>query len=224
MSRIGNLTRLIHTLAICDDHTYIHTKLCGIKQQQYYIVRCNQAQTISDERFPMKTLSEIARISNRILVENRSSETSDKKLPISDSARHGLFLPIGNRQFPIGKKDSVRNGLRYFVYCLAQPCKYSGSVLNLKVHPQRLIEVTIITSENAAGELNPFEMKMFSATCRPRKICFQLPLGLGKAKRVNSTPLRSRCFLQRLPNQRTPTQPNQRPVYFCATVPAANQH
>ena len=23
--RIGNLTRLIHTLAICDDHTYIHT-------------------------------------------------------------------------------------------------------------------------------------------------------------------------------------------------------
>ena len=23
-SRIGNLTRLIHTLAICDDHTYIH--------------------------------------------------------------------------------------------------------------------------------------------------------------------------------------------------------
>ena len=24
-SRIGNLTRLIHTLAICDDHTYIHT-------------------------------------------------------------------------------------------------------------------------------------------------------------------------------------------------------
>ena len=26
-SRIGNLTRLIHTLAICDDHTYIHTPL-----------------------------------------------------------------------------------------------------------------------------------------------------------------------------------------------------
>ena len=24
-SRIGNLTRLIHTLAICDDHTHIHT-------------------------------------------------------------------------------------------------------------------------------------------------------------------------------------------------------
>ena len=24
MSRIGNLTRLIHTLAICDDHTYIY--------------------------------------------------------------------------------------------------------------------------------------------------------------------------------------------------------
>ena len=23
-SRIGNLTRSIHTLAICDDHTYIH--------------------------------------------------------------------------------------------------------------------------------------------------------------------------------------------------------
>ena len=23
-SRIGNLTRLVHTLAICDDHTYIH--------------------------------------------------------------------------------------------------------------------------------------------------------------------------------------------------------
>ena len=22
---IGNLTRLIHTLAICDDHTYMHT-------------------------------------------------------------------------------------------------------------------------------------------------------------------------------------------------------
>ena len=22
--RIGNLTRLIHTLAICDDHTYVH--------------------------------------------------------------------------------------------------------------------------------------------------------------------------------------------------------
>ena len=26
-SRIGNLTRLIHTLAICDDHTYIHIYL-----------------------------------------------------------------------------------------------------------------------------------------------------------------------------------------------------
>ena len=25
LSRIGNPTRLIHTLAICDDHTYIHT-------------------------------------------------------------------------------------------------------------------------------------------------------------------------------------------------------
>ena len=24
-SRIGNLTRLIHTLAICNDHAYIHT-------------------------------------------------------------------------------------------------------------------------------------------------------------------------------------------------------
>ena len=24
-SGIGNLTRLIHSLAICDDHTYIHT-------------------------------------------------------------------------------------------------------------------------------------------------------------------------------------------------------
>ena len=31
--------------------------LCGIKQQQYYIVRCNQAQTISDEQFPMKILA-----------------------------------------------------------------------------------------------------------------------------------------------------------------------
>ena len=27
-SRIGNLTRLIHTLAICDDHTYIHDTCC----------------------------------------------------------------------------------------------------------------------------------------------------------------------------------------------------
>ena len=26
-SRIGNLTRLIHTLAICDDPTYIHHKV-----------------------------------------------------------------------------------------------------------------------------------------------------------------------------------------------------
>ena len=28
-SRIGNLTRLIYTLAVCDDHTYIHTTLPG---------------------------------------------------------------------------------------------------------------------------------------------------------------------------------------------------
>ena len=26
-SKIGNLTRLIHTLAICDDHTYIHMEV-----------------------------------------------------------------------------------------------------------------------------------------------------------------------------------------------------
>ena len=29
-SRTGNLTRLIHTLAACDDHTYIHTWLLYI--------------------------------------------------------------------------------------------------------------------------------------------------------------------------------------------------
>ena len=56
------------------------------------------------KQFPMKILSEIARIFDRILVENRSSEISDRKLPISDSVRHGFFLPIGNRQFPMGKK------------------------------------------------------------------------------------------------------------------------
>ena len=62
----------------------------------------------------MKILSEIARISGRILVENRSSENSDRKLPISDSVRHGFFLPIGNRQiFPMGKSDCIRNSLRY---------------------------------------------------------------------------------------------------------------
>ena len=27
--QVGNLTRLIHTLAICDDHTYIHTYMLG---------------------------------------------------------------------------------------------------------------------------------------------------------------------------------------------------
>ena len=43
---------------------------------------------------------------------------------------------------------------------------------------------------------------------------FQLLLGLGKSKRVNSTPLRSRCFLQRLPNQRTPTQ-SEACLFFC---------
>ena len=29
MSRIGNLTRLIHTSAIYDDHAYVHTGLAG---------------------------------------------------------------------------------------------------------------------------------------------------------------------------------------------------
>ena len=72
-------------------------------------MRCNQAQTISDERFSIGRSSEIPRISDRILIENRSSEIFDKKLPISDSGRHGFFLPIGN--IPIGKNDSVRNGL-----------------------------------------------------------------------------------------------------------------
>ena len=60
----------------------------------------------------MKTLAEIAPISARILVENRSSEYSDRKLPISTSVRHGFFLPSGNRQFPMGKNASIRNGLR----------------------------------------------------------------------------------------------------------------
>ena len=57
-----------------------------------------------------RVLSEIPRISDRILIGNRSSEISDKKMPVSDSVSHGFFLPIGNRQFPIGKNDSVRNG------------------------------------------------------------------------------------------------------------------
>ena len=74
-------------------------------------MRCNQSQTISDGRFSMKILSEIARISDRILVENRSLKIADRKLPISDSLRHGFFLQIGNRQFPMGKNDSVRNGV-----------------------------------------------------------------------------------------------------------------
>ena len=55
----------------------------------------------------MKILSEIARISDRILVENRSSEISDRKLPISDSGRHMDFFSL----FPMGKNDSIRNGL-----------------------------------------------------------------------------------------------------------------
>ena len=29
-SRIGNITRLIHIIAICDDHTYIQQSLSGI--------------------------------------------------------------------------------------------------------------------------------------------------------------------------------------------------
>ena len=88
---------------------------CFFFKHQYYIVRCNQAQTISDERFPMKILAEIAPISARILVENRSSEISDRKLPIFDSVRHGFFLPSRNRQFPIGKNASIRNGLMEIV-------------------------------------------------------------------------------------------------------------
>ena len=59
----------------------------------------------------MKILTEIALISARILVENRSSEISDRKLPISDSVRRRFFLPSGNRQFPRGKNASIRNGL-----------------------------------------------------------------------------------------------------------------
>ena len=47
-------------------------------------------------------------------MENRSSEISDRKLPISERVRHGFFIPIGNRQFPIGKNDSVRNGLIFY--------------------------------------------------------------------------------------------------------------
>ena len=77
-------------------------------KKQYCIVRCNQALTISDERFPMKTLAEIAPISARILVRNRSSEISDRKLPISDSVRNGFFLPSGNRQFPMEKNASIK--------------------------------------------------------------------------------------------------------------------
>ena len=51
----------------------------------------------------MKILSEIARISDRILLGNHSSEISDRELPVSDSERHGVFLSIGNRQFPMRK-------------------------------------------------------------------------------------------------------------------------
>ena len=61
----------------------------------------------------MKILAEIAPISARILVENRSSEISDRKLPISGSVRHGFFLPSGNRQVPMGKNVSIRIGLRF---------------------------------------------------------------------------------------------------------------
>ena len=103
-SRIGNLTRLIHTLAICDDHTHIHTILCGIKQQQYYLVQRNQVQTISDERFPMKILAEMGAISAKILVENHSSEmifSPERKKAISDEKKrqhkkryNGIFLSI----------------------------------------------------------------------------------------------------------------------------------
>ena len=38
-SRIGNLTRLIHTLATCDDHTYIHTCLLLTDHLCYYLKR-----------------------------------------------------------------------------------------------------------------------------------------------------------------------------------------
>ena len=99
-SRVGNLTRLIHTLAIiCDDHTYIPWYILYVVWYQPaaiildYFVRFNQAQPISEERSPMKVLAEIAPISARILVENRSSEISDRKLPISYSVRHGFFSP-----------------------------------------------------------------------------------------------------------------------------------
>ena len=36
-SRVGNLTRLIHTLAICDDHTYIDTENAEKKCLVYFI-------------------------------------------------------------------------------------------------------------------------------------------------------------------------------------------
>ena len=84
-------------------HTCVQTILCGIKQRPYYIVRCNQAQTIFDERFPMKILAEMSN-SARVLVENRSSEIYDRRLPVPDSVRHVFFLPSG-------KNASMRNGL-----------------------------------------------------------------------------------------------------------------
>ena len=37
-SRIGDLTRLIHTLAICDGHTYIHTYIACQTEKLFYTV------------------------------------------------------------------------------------------------------------------------------------------------------------------------------------------
>ena len=75
---------------------------CCMFWRAFYLRLKNKAQTISDERFSIGHSSEIPRISDRILIENRSSEMSDRKLPVSTSVRHVFFLPIGNN-------DSVRN-------------------------------------------------------------------------------------------------------------------
>ena len=77
---------------------------------------------------------------------------------------------------------------------------------------QCCIEVPIITLKKSlilslgkrSGSTQPLrDEKMFSATCRARKICF--------------TPLRSRRFLQLVPNQRTPTQSGAS-LFFCNTA------
>ena len=87
-------------------HTYYIT-YCVVSNLNSNVILCGaiRLKQFSPSDFRPQIRAEIALISARILVENRSAEISDRKLPISASVRHGYFLPSGNRQFPRKKRQ-----------------------------------------------------------------------------------------------------------------------